>query len=302
MEILVITGFLGAGKTTLVKHLLCSGFDKNLKVAVLVNEVGKIGIDGPEIRKEAGRDIHLLELTNGCICCTIKSSFEAAIKEIHETVAPSYLIVESTGIAQPGDLFEIFHKDSVSEFGRLKNIIAVVDASFFDAREVLGAFYENQIICADFIILNKIDQVDTHELESIKMALSRINPKSPIYPVQHGAIDANMLLGLPDRRKIPGSSNHFLHQFELGGFHSFSFQVPHMMDKQKVDQFLETLPPNVFRCKGWIRFPEGTKHLNFVGGSYTYEISDEEHDTTLVFVGRNFEEELILKTLKMCLA
>ncbi|MGD8761851.1 MAG: GTP-binding protein, partial [Desulfobacteraceae bacterium] len=137
MEVLLITGFLGAGKTTLIQHLLRSDFNAQEKVAVIVNEVGEIGIDGTLL---AGQDVDILELTSGCICCTIKTDFFKAVQEIHRTYNPSYLVVEATGVAQPGDMLDVLFEAPLSDFSRLKKIITVVDADFFEAREVLGTF------------------------------------------------------------------------------------------------------------------------------------------------------------------
>ena len=300
MEVLLITGFLGAGKTTLIRHLLSSEFNAEAKVAVIVNEVGEIGIDGSVIARQDGQDVDVMELTSGCICCTIKTDFFKAVQEIHRTINPSHLIVEATGIAQPGDMFDILCQAPVSEFSHLKSVITVVDAGFFEAREVLGTFYDNQIKCADIIILNKTDQVDTARLQQIKTVLSDLNAESHILSAQHCAVDTGILLGLPVRQQDRTPGDDLFHQHEQGGFSSFSFEDRRSMDKQKLDRFLESLPPNLFRCKGWVRFPDGTKLLNYIGGSYRYEPGDGEHKTTLVFVGRNCDEKEIISELEKC--
>lgn len=300
MEILLITGFLGAGKTTLIKHLLRTGFDSSVRAAVIVNEAGKVGIDGSVIRKETGRDINLMELTSGCICCTIKSEFLGAILEIHKTVNPTHLIVEATGIAQPGEMFEILYQEKISDFARLRSIITVVDADFFEAREVLGSFYDNQIKCADYLILNKTDQADADKLNYISARLSELNPGAPILPVQHCAVDPDTLLKQSSNNRDSLRKGPFLHRHAQGGFSSFTFEDRRSMDERKLNRFLESLSPNIFRCKGWVRFPEGSKRLDYTGESYRYETDGEVHDTALVFVGRNLDEEAIVGGLNKC--
>ena len=299
---MLITGFLGAGKTTLIRHLLGAGFNAEARVAVIVNEVGEIGIDGSVIDRQDGQDVDVMELTSGCICCTIKTDFFKAVQEIHKTINPSHLMVEATGIAQPGDMFDILCQEPVSEFSRLKSVITVVDAGFFEAREVLGTFYDNQIKCADIIILNKTDQVDNSRREEIKTVLSELNAESHILFAQHCAVDTDTLLGLPARQQARSPADPFSHQHEQGGFSSFTFEDRRMMDKQKLDRFLESLPPNLFRCKGWVRLAEGSRLLNYTGGSYRYEPGDAEHKTTLVFIGRNCDENAIIEDLKKCFA
>jgi G3E family GTPase len=299
MEVLLITGFLGAGKTTLIQHLLRSEFNAQEKVAVIVNEVGEIGIDGTLL---AGQDVDILELTSGCICCTIKTEFFKAVQEIHQTYNPSYLVVETTGVAQPGDMLDVLFEPPLSEFSRLKKIITVVDADFFEAREVLGTFYDNQIKCADTLILNKIDQVDDHQIGQIDAVLRELNPGVNIISTRHCGVDPATLLGVDSKSRHRASPDHHALHHEQEGIHSFSFEDKRLLDRAKLNRFLETLPPNLFRCKGWVRFPDGSGLLNYTGTNYRIEPAEGSHDTALVFVGRNCNEKEILNSLEECLA
>ena len=298
MDVLLITGFLGAGKTTLIQHLLKSEFSPKEKVCVIVNEVGQIGIDGSLIE---GRDVDVMELTSGCICCTIKTDFFKAVQEIHNTFEPTYLIVETSGVAQPGEMFDVLFEPPLSDFSRLKNVITVVDAGFFEAREVLGEFYDNQIKCADVLILNKIDQITDDEVEKIEAVLDELNPGVNIFTARHCAVELADLLGVDSTQQHRTSRDHHAHHHEQEGFHSFSFEDKRLVDRDKLNQFLESLPPNLFRCKGWVRFPDGSKLVNYIGGNFRLEPDDGSHDTALVFVGRNCDEKEILEALKMCL-
>ncbi|RLC65663.1 MAG: hypothetical protein DRH97_07710, partial [Chloroflexi bacterium] len=103
IDVLLVSGFLGAGKTTLIKHLLTNETRDIGTVAVIVNELGEVGIDGTLL---SGRDVDITELVSGCICCTIKTDFFMAIQEIHDRVDPDFLVVEATGVAQPGDILD----------------------------------------------------------------------------------------------------------------------------------------------------------------------------------------------------
>jgi G3E family GTPase len=298
MEVLLITGFLGAGKTTLIQHLLRSDFNAQEKVAVIVNEVGEIGIDGTLL---AGQDVDILELTSGCICCTIKTDFFKAVQEIHRTYNPSYLVVEATGVAQPGDMLDVLFEAPLSDFSRLKKIITVVDADFFEAREVLGTFYDNQIKCADTLILNKIDQVDDDQIRQIDAVLRELNPGVHIFSARHCAVDPATLLEVDSNSRHRVSQDHHALHHEQEGFHSFSFDDQRLLDRAKLNRFLETLPPSLFRCKGWVRFPDGSGLLNYTGSNYRIEPAEGSRDTALVFVGRNCDEKEILSSLKKCL-
>ena len=297
MEVLLITGFLGAGKTTLIQHLLKSEFNAQEKVAVIVNEVGEIGIDGTLL---AGQDVDILELTSGCICCTIKTDFFKAVQEIHRTFNPSYLVVETTGVAQPGEMLDVLFEPPLSDFSILRKIITVVDADFFEAREVLGTFYDNQIKCADTLILNKIDQVDDDQVEKIDAVLRELNPRVNIISTRYCAVDPATLLGVDSGSRLHASRDHHALHHAHEGFHSFTLEDTRLLDRAKLNKFLEKLPPDLFRCKGWVRFPDGSRILNYTGTNYRIEPAEDSHDTALVFVGRNCDEKEILRALEAC--
>jgi len=299
MDVLIVSGFLGAGKTTLIRHLLGSKYSAEQRVAIIVNEVGQIGIDGTLLK---GPDVDIMELTSGCICCTIKTDFFKAVQEIHKTFNPSHLIVEATGIAQPGDMFDILFEPPVSEFSRLSKLITVVDADFFKAKDVLGSFYDNQIRCADLLILNKNDLVEADELERIEVIVRDLNPGANILCAQYCQVDPALLFGADSTQPHRILQNHHSHPLEQDGFHSFSFEDDRPINRDKLDKFLDSLPPNLFRCKGWVRFKNSTGLLNFTGGNYRIEPSDEStRHTALVFVGRNCNEKEILRALEDCL-
>ena len=299
MDILLVTGFLGSGKTTLIKHLITSPTEGVGKIAILVNEFGEVGIDGTIL---SGQDIDIVELTGGCICCTIKTDFFKAIREIHDRVCPDLLLVESTGVAQPGDILEVLSDPALKEFSHLMKLVTIVDAGFFKVREVLGNFYVNQIRCADIVILNKVDSVEAEQLQETEAQLKEINPATTIFPAQYCAIDPRMLFqGYSDK---PESHTHehkgHDHTDELD-FQSFSFEDGRPMDRGKLTKFLDSLPPNLFRCKGWVRFPEASVMLDFTSGRYRMAPSDDHHTTALTFIGRNCDMAEILSALKSCL-
>jgi len=299
MEVLLVSGFLGAGKTTLLRHLLQSDVPANEKVAVIVNEVGEIGIDGSLL---SGQDVDILELTSGCICCTIRTDFFKAVQEIHRTADPTYLFVETTGVAQPGDMFDVLHEPPLSDFSRLKNVITVIDASFFKVREVLGSFYDNQIKCADIIVLNKIDAVESGPLKEMESIIHTLNGQAAIIPAQYCAVDlAELFKDRSDMQLRPIQGLDHFSVFKQNDFQTFSFEEKRPLDRKKLEKFLNSLPPALFRCKGWVRFENACGLLNFAGRSYRIEPVENEHDTALVFVGRNCDEKEILAELQNCI-
>ncbi|MBC8420836.1 MAG: GTP-binding protein [Desulfobacteraceae bacterium] len=189
MEVLLISGFLGAGKTTLINHLL-STRDRRGKIAVIVNEAGELGIDRDLI---SGCNVDMIEIAGGCICCTIRTGFSDAVQEIYTKAHPDFLIAEANGVAQPGEILDILFDLPQSEFIHPRSLITVVDASFFDARKVLASFYDNQIRFADIIILNKVDQVEAGTRQEIETVLRQLNPGARLVPARYCTVEPSLL-------------------------------------------------------------------------------------------------------------
>ncbi len=298
MEVILVSGFLGAGKTTLVSHLLKSRPEGSGKLAIIVNEVGEVGVDGTLL---SGQNVDMVELTSGCICCTIQTDFLRAVEEIRSRVDPDFLVVEATGVAQPGDMFDILFHPPLSDFASLKSLVTVVDADFFKVREVLGPFYENQIRFADLLILNKIDLVEAERLREVRALLGRMNPGARIFSTKNCAVDPSLLFqahaGVQNEGPGRAEGKHDHHDW---GFQAFSFQDSGSMDRGRLVRFLESLPETLFRLKGWVQFPEGPAFLDFTAGRYRMEPFDRPRSTALAFVGRNCNEKEILDALKEC--
>jgi len=305
MDVLLVSGFLGAGKTTLINHLLSSRTAEIGKVAIIVNEVGELGVDGELL---SGQNVDMIELAGGCICCTIRTGFFNAVQEIYERVRPNFLVVEATGVAQPGEILDILFELPQSEFIRLGSLITVVDAGFFEARKVLASFYDNQIRFADILILNKEDQVDGNTLDEIHAFLREMNPGSILITARHCAVEPSLLFDTdyghdkPHLHTTQAHGDHDSHHHEKSGFQSFYFKDQAPLNRKKLVDYLESLPPTLFRLKGWVRFPDASAFLDFTGGRYRIEPVYNHHATALAFVGRGCNKEEILRALNECSA
>ncbi|MCX5914180.1 MAG: GTP-binding protein [Deltaproteobacteria bacterium] len=298
MKVLLVAGFLGAGKTTLIRHLLTSPLKGLGKLAILVNEVGKIGLDGALL---SGLNVEVVELTSGCICCSIKTDFFKAVQEIYQRYAPSYLIVEPTGVAQPGEILDVLSQPPLSEFCRVLKIVTIVDAGFFKARGMLGSFYDRQILGADMILLNKIDLVDKKVALGIESRLGEMNPRAKIFLTQNCKVEPALLFeGLSSAGERTRKAIFEDEDLEHQGFQSFIFEDRGIMDRTKLIRFLESLPASLFRCKGWARFPGSSVIVNYSGGNYRLEPMQDSHPTALVLVGRKCPQDEILRALKKC--
>lgn len=217
----IVTGFLGSGKTTLIRHVIANANGRRL--AVIVNEFGDVGIDG-EILKGCGdatcSDENIVELANGCLCCTVADEFEPALDEIlSRRPQVDHIVIETSGLALPKPLVQAFHWPAIKSRVTVDGVVAVVDgAALADGQvsadlEALSAqraaddaldhddpieeVFEDQIACADLVVLNKRDLLDEAGLERAMKAVTGALPRAVgVVTVADGKVDATALLGL----------------------------------------------------------------------------------------------------------
>lgn len=217
----IVTGFLGSGKTTLIRHVLANANGRRL--AVIVNEFGDVGIDG-EILKGCGdencTEDNIVELANGCLCCTVADEFVPALDEILAR-APQvdHIVIETSGLALPKPLVQAFHWPAIKNRVTVDGVIAVVDGAALaggrvsadlealsaqrsaddalDHDDPIEEVFENQIACADLIVLNKRDLLDDDGLQRAMKTVTDTLPRGiGIVTVSDGKVDATALLGL----------------------------------------------------------------------------------------------------------
>lgn len=285
----LITGPLGSGKTTLLRHILST---VSYRIAILMNEFGEIAIDSKVLQ---GKNIEMAELGGGCVCCSLLGEFEAAVKEIIDSVHPDIIVVETTGLAEPDALvFDI--QESILSV-RLDGVIAVTDADALVKFPQIGHTERIQIESADALLLNKVDLVSEVELAAITTKLKAINDIAQIFPTQRCQIDPDLLFGLT-RSQRSAQPPHHLHQPE---FDSFGYQSAAIFDRPRFAAFMDHLSADVYRAKGFLRFPDRTYLFNFVAGRWELE-PFEPATTELVFIGKQMQQHKaeILAQLQAC--
>lgn len=286
--ITVVSGPLGSGKTTLLRHLLNT---VSRKLAIVMNEFGEIAIDSKIIE---GKSIRVAELAGGCVCCSLLGEFEAAVNELIETVAPENMVLEATGVAEPGALaFDI--EQNLPQV-RLDGVISVMDADGLLKYPSLGHTTRVQIESADLLLLNKVDLVSERDLPRLESKLRQVNETAPILRTRRCMVDTDLLFGLGREKEVRPTPPR--HQLE---FDSFGYRSPATLNREQFEQFVASLAPAVYRAKGFIRFPEGPLLFNYVAGRWEFEPFARD-GTELVFIGQQLapKREAILAQLKAC--
>lgn len=312
MPVTIITGFLGSGKTTLLNQILQNKDD--LKVAVLVNEFGDINIDEQLL---ISVESDMVELDNGCICCTINDSLVDAVYRVLEREAKvDYLVIETTGIADPLPIILTFLSTELKFLTRVDAVITVVDAAAFDARNFDSEAALSQIRYGDMVILNKVDLATGAKITELKAFIEDIKPGFRILESEHGKVPLPLILdiGLTQadnyqaeisefRRDKSAFNNHL----DNDGFNFVSFKSDRPFKLRKFTYFLtEQLPNNVFRAKGILWFQESPTRNIFQLSGPRYDLQSDnwtsQPKNELVFIGRNLDESLIKGQLDDCLA
>jgi cobalamin biosynthesis protein CobW len=217
----VVTGFLGAGKTTLIRHLLATA--RGRRLALIINEFGDIGVDG-ELLKACGDETcgeeDIIELANGCLCCTVADDFVPTIEALlARAPRPDHIIIETSGLALPKPLIRAFNWPEIRTQVTIDGVIAVIDApavrdgcfasnpgavqaqretdEAIDHESPLEEVFEDQIACADLVVLNKADLLDEKQLNAVRSNIeAQLRPAVKLVCAHRAAIDAAVLLGL----------------------------------------------------------------------------------------------------------
>ncbi|WP_286391167.1 CobW family GTP-binding protein [Pseudanabaena mucicola] len=318
MPVTIVTGFLGSGKTTLLNQILKNRQD--LKVAVLVNEFGDINIDGQLlIDIEDG----MVELSNGCICCTINDGLVDAVYNVLErSERIDYMVIETTGVADPLPIALTFLGTELKHLTQLDSILTVIDAETFTPEHFQSEAAMSQVEYGDIVLLNKTDLVPEEQVEELEEYLRKKKSKARILRSQYGEVPLPLIL---DVELAPTSvyqqvenedeihehehhEHHHHHSDHLAndGFISISFQSDRRFDLDKFTHFLDKVMPNdVFRAKGVLSFASQDMRFIFQLSGKRYELSyDHRQKPTgnqLVLIGRNLDGILLQQQLQECL-
>jgi cobalamin biosynthesis protein CobW len=337
IPVTVITGFLGAGKTTLIRHLLQN--NRGRKIAVLVNEFGEVGIDGELLRDcqvcDEGEDFSLnsniVELTNGCLCCTVQEEFLPTMQELlKRRDRIDCIVIETSGLALPKPLVQAFCWQEIRNGATVDGVVTVVDCQALAKGTLVGdldaiqsqrqadpnlehetpleELFEDQLACSDLVLLTKSDLVDDNELDKIKQYLKQeLREGVKVLPCAEGLIEPDILLGfnaavednLVDRPSHHDNEEEHEHDQGINSVYinsELSFEPKILIDKlQKL-----VAQEEIYRTKGFVNVPNKPMRMVLQGVGDRFDFfydrlwkPEESRQTKLIVIGNRLNQEQI---------
>ena len=257
---LVVSGFLGAGKTTLVRHLLKEAQREGVRLAVVSNEFGALGIDQALLGSQGSNAY--VELEGGCVCCKLSDELVNTLQQLWEEVHPDRIVVETSGVALPFDTLINFWREPVSEWVSDSLAVVVVNAEQVGERRDLEGTFEQQVSSADFVILNKVDLVEATQCQSIEQELEKTAPGTPIIRTTNGSV-ASEVLFTPDPSRQTKRMNDVKQTHTHEAFESEELILEPGLAPETIIKHVQSY--QALRAKGFVQTSQGLRLVQGVG-------------------------------------
>lgn len=324
----IISGFLGAGKTTLIKKLL----EENLhseNIVIIENEFGEIGIDGSLLKK---LNVEVKEITSGCICCTLVGEFGKAIEEIITKYNPDRIVIEPSGVGKLSDIIKACDTPKLKHLITINMIITVVDVLKYDLYITnFGEFFENQIKNAKTIILSRIEISDRRNLDSVVNSIQKLNNKCNIITTDLKSINANLIINVAEQSdsvsletQIKSAKNfsingHTCDKGHKGGdsrFHNhdadevfevWGAETPNIFKKEGLDKILSTMANDItygfiLRGKGIVQSDNNLwLQFDYVPGEFEVKNISPDYTGRLCVIGKNLNKNKLCNLFNITL-
>jgi len=325
IPVTVITGFLGSGKTTLLNRILTHPDSK--RMAIIQNEFGEIGIDHELlIRDEDG----IFDMQNGCLCCTVRDDLLNILEKLRLRKSEfDRIIIETTGLADPIPVAQTFLSSiHIQKDFRLDGIVTVVDALHFLFQLEQTPETKSQVLCADLLLLNKTDLVESETLEEVLTKIRDLNPDAEVIKTKHASIEPEKLfsISLLQQNSLKEVEQSLMHEHTHEHHHqehhhhhthdeevmSYSLDIPGFMDLERLDAWLNMLTmlhgTNLYRMKGILNLKEESRKFVFqsvfsvLQGDFGADWKpSDKRSNRFVFIGKNLNKKLLDDGFRACL-
>jgi len=291
VPVTIVTGFLGAGKTSLLNHILSSVHGK--RVAVLVNDFGAVNIDESLIEN---RDGEVVSLENGCICCSLSAGLQVAAAQLVRR-QPDHIVIETSGISDPFEVANAFNDPELKPYAPLEGVVTVVDAELAPTLEGdMLRLAKHQVYAADIVVLNKTDLVSEEGYREVSAWLREHGLRARVVEAVHGRVPLELLFDIGGAAEIEAGESlrdkDDAHRHDRPPFDTYTFESAEPLSVQRLHSLLGQLPKSIFRVKGIVNLAEKPEHpcvLQSTGKRATLTVGQPWGDRTprsqIVFIG-----------------